>query len=69
MKDLKHLGYNVRYVRNITDVGHLEHDADSGNDKITGLIELGAVPQELAVHIRPPAAQGGHRVEEDVPAH
>ena len=25
---LKHLGYKVRYVRNITDVGHLEHDAD-----------------------------------------
>ena len=24
---LKHLGYKVRYVRNITDVGHLEHDA------------------------------------------
>lgn len=31
---LRHLGYKVRYVRNITDVGHLEHDADSGEDKI-----------------------------------
>ncbi len=31
---LKHLGYNVRYVRNITDVGHLEGDADEGEDKI-----------------------------------
>ncbi|MDR0962717.1 MAG: cysteine--tRNA ligase [Mediterranea sp.] len=31
---LKHLGYQVRYVRNITDVGHLEHDADEGEDKI-----------------------------------
>ena len=31
---LKHLGYKVRYVRNITDVGHLENDADSGEDKI-----------------------------------
>ncbi len=31
---LRHLGYRVRYVRNITDVGHLEHDADSGEDKI-----------------------------------
>lgn len=31
---LMHLGYKVRYVRNITDVGHLEHDADSGEDKI-----------------------------------
>ena len=27
-------GYKVRYVRNITDVGHLEHDADDGEDKI-----------------------------------
>ena len=31
---LKHLGYKVRYVRNITDVGHLENDADVGEDKI-----------------------------------
>ena len=31
---LKQLGYKVRYVRNITDVGHLENDADSGEDKI-----------------------------------
>lgn len=31
---LSHLGYNVRYVRNITDVGHLENDADEGEDKI-----------------------------------
>ncbi len=31
---LNHLGYKVRYVRNITDVGHLENDADSGEDKI-----------------------------------
>lgn len=31
---LSHLGYKVRYVRNITDVGHLEHDADDGEDKI-----------------------------------
>jgi cysteinyl-tRNA synthetase len=32
---LKHLGYKVRYVRNITDAGHLENDADLGEDKIT----------------------------------
>lgn len=32
---LKHLGYKVRYVRNITDVGHLEHDADEGEDKVS----------------------------------
>lgn len=31
---LQHIGYKVRYVRNITDVGHLEHDADEGEDKI-----------------------------------
>jgi cysteinyl-tRNA synthetase len=31
---LIHLGYKVRYVRNITDVGHLENDADEGEDKI-----------------------------------
>ncbi|MBP6731475.1 MAG: cysteine--tRNA ligase, partial [Chitinophagales bacterium] len=31
---LKHLGYKVRYVRNITDVGHLESDSDEGEDKI-----------------------------------
>jgi cysteinyl-tRNA synthetase len=31
---LTHIGYKVRYVRNITDVGHLENDADSGEDKI-----------------------------------
>ncbi|MBP6872474.1 MAG: cysteine--tRNA ligase [Bacteroidales bacterium] len=31
---LKHIGFKVRYVRNITDVGHLEGDADAGDDKI-----------------------------------
>src|SRR6478735_10230834 len=31
---LKYKGYKVRYVRNITDVGHLEQDADHGDDKI-----------------------------------
>ncbi|MEZ4875455.1 MAG: cysteine--tRNA ligase [Flavobacteriaceae bacterium] len=31
---LKHLGYKVRYVRNITDVGHLENDGESGEDPI-----------------------------------
>ena len=31
---LRYLGYRVRYVRNITDVGHLENDADEGEDKI-----------------------------------
>ena len=32
---LLHLGYKVRYVRNITDAGHLENDADSGEDRIS----------------------------------
>ena len=32
---LKHLGYKVRYVRNITDAGHLENDADEGEDRIS----------------------------------
>lgn len=32
---LLHLGYKVRYVRNITDAGHLESDADTGDDKIS----------------------------------
>jgi len=31
---LKHMGFKVRYVRNITDVGHLENDADVGEDKV-----------------------------------
>jgi len=31
---LRHLGYNVRYVQNITDVGHLTDDADQGEDKV-----------------------------------
>ncbi|TQD34887.1 cysteine--tRNA ligase [Haloflavibacter putidus] len=31
---LKHLGYKVRYVRNITDAGHLEDDAETGEDRI-----------------------------------
>ena len=31
---LKYTGYKVRYVRNITDVGHLVNDADEGEDKI-----------------------------------
>lgn len=31
---LKHLGFKVRYVRNITDAGHLENDGESGEDPI-----------------------------------
>ena len=32
---LTHIGYKVRYVRNITDVGHLENDEDQGEDRIS----------------------------------
>ena len=46
-KLLKHLGYKVRYVRNITDVGHLEHDADSGEDKIAKKARLEQLPADL----------------------
>ncbi|MGN0050293.1 MAG: cysteine--tRNA ligase [Prevotella sp.] len=46
---LKHLGYKVRYVRNITDVGHLEHDADEGDDKIEKKARLEQLePMEIA---------------------
>ena len=31
----KHLGLKTRYVRNITDVGHLENDSDDGEDKVS----------------------------------
>ncbi len=46
---LTHLGYKVRYVRNITDVGHLEHDADEGEDKIAKKARLEQLePMEVA---------------------
>ena len=45
---LLHLGYKVRYVRNITDAGHLENDADEGEDKISKKARLEAVePMEI----------------------
>ncbi|MFN8207239.1 MAG: cysteine--tRNA ligase [Bacteroidales bacterium] len=45
---LRHLGYQVRYVRNITDVGHLENDADEGEDKISKKARLEKVePMEV----------------------
>ena len=48
---LKHIGYKVRYVRNITDVGHLEHDADEGEDKIAKKVRLEQLePMEIAQH-------------------
>lgn len=48
---LSHLGYKVRYVRNITDVGHLEHDADEGEDKIAKKARLEQLePMEVVQH-------------------
>jgi len=45
---LKHLGYKVRYVRNITDAGHLENDADEGEDKIAKKAKLEQIePMEV----------------------
>jgi cysteinyl-tRNA synthetase len=45
---LTHLGYKVRYVRNITDAGHLENDADEGEDKIAKKARLEQVePMEI----------------------
>lgn len=45
---LKHLGYKVRYVRNITDAGHLENDADSGEDRISKKARLEEIePMEV----------------------
>ena len=44
----KFLGYNVRYVRNITDAGHLENDLDEGEDKISKKARLEQVePMEI----------------------
>jgi cysteinyl-tRNA synthetase len=45
---LTHLGYKVRYVRNITDAGHLEGDADEGEDKISKKAKLAKLePMEI----------------------
>ncbi|GGH17061.1 cysteine--tRNA ligase [Mucilaginibacter phyllosphaerae] len=45
---LLHLGYKVRYVRNITDAGHLESDADEGEDKISKKAKIAQLePMEI----------------------
>ncbi len=45
---LKHLGYKVRYVRNITDAGHLENDADEGEDRIAKKARIESIePMEI----------------------
>jgi cysteinyl-tRNA synthetase len=46
---LKYCGYKVRYVRNITDVGHLENDGDEGDDKIAKRARIEQLePMEVA---------------------
>ena len=48
---LLHMGYKVRYVRNITDVGHLENDNDDGEDKIAKKARLEKLePMEVVKH-------------------
>ncbi len=47
---LQYLGYKVRYVRNITDVGHLENDADEGEDKIGKKAKLDKLEPMEVVH-------------------
>ena len=47
-RHLKHLGYKVRFVRNITDAGHLENDADEGEDRIAKKARLEEIePMEV----------------------
>lgn len=53
------LGFKVRYVRNITDVGHLENDADEGEDKIAKKARLEQLePMEIVKHY----TEGFHEV-------
>ncbi|MDO7875064.1 cysteine--tRNA ligase [Hymenobacter sp. ASUV-10] len=48
---LRHLGYTVRYVRNVTDVGHLESDADEGEDKMAKAARARQLePMQIAQH-------------------
>ncbi|WP_426058182.1 cysteine--tRNA ligase [Hymenobacter sp. B1770] len=48
---LRHLNYQVRYVRNVTDVGHLESDADTGEDKMAKAARAARIePMQVAQH-------------------
>lgn len=48
LRYLRYLGYNVRYVRNITDAGHLEFDSDQGEDRIAKRARLEQIePMEV----------------------
>ena len=45
---LTHLGFKVRYVRNLTDVGHLENEDDTGEDKVSKKARLEKIePMEV----------------------
>jgi cysteinyl-tRNA synthetase len=56
---LRFIGYKVRYVRNITDVGHLENDADEGEDKIAKKARLEQLePMEIVKYY----TEGFHEV-------
>ncbi len=56
---LRFIGYKVRYVRNITDVGHLENDADDGEDKIAKKARIEQLePMEVVKHY----TEGFHEV-------
>ena len=58
---LEFLEYKVRYVRNITDVGHLENDADEGEDKIAKKAKLENLEPMEVVH---KYTQGFHQVSD-----
>ena len=48
---MQHLGFKTRYVRNITDVGHLVNDSDEGEDKIAKKARLEQLePMEVVAH-------------------
>ncbi len=47
---LRHIGYKVRYVRNLTDVGHLTGDSDEGEDKIGRMARLEKLEPMEIVH-------------------
>ena len=48
VRSLRHLGWSVEHVMNITDVGHLESDADDGDDKMMLASKREQNPWEIA---------------------
>src|SRR5690606_33772384 len=60
---LEYCGYKVRYVRNITDVGHLESDADEGDDKVAKRAKLEQLePMEIVQYYTNSYHQGLDRL-------